>query len=225
MMGMKMSGMLKVDLHMHTHFSHDSGAPSESIVKRCLKTGLNYIAVTDHNTIRGALEVRSLAPFPVIVGEEVKSAGGDIIGLFLKEEIPRGLSPLDTVRAIREQGGLVMVPHPFDRVRPSAIKYEALKEILPYVDIMESYNCHNLFRSDNQKAAAFTRERRIIPAAVSDSHTPLELGRTYMEVPEFDGTPEGFKDALSRATLVSRKAHHILRLTSIYAKAKNRLFG
>lgn len=215
--------MLKVDLHMHTHFSPDSGASSKSIVARCIKTGLNYIAVTDHNTIRGALEVQSIAPFPVTIGEEVKSSAGDIIGLFLKEEVPKGLSPMETVDAIKSQGGLVMVPHPFDRVRPSAIKDEALKEILSHVDIMEAFNCHNLFRRDNEKAAAFIREHHLIAAAVSDSHTPLELGRTYMEVPEFDGTPQGLKDALSQARLVPRKAHHILRLTSVWAKFKGKL--
>ncbi len=215
--------MPRVDLHMHTHFSHDSGAPSRSIVDRCVKTGLNHIAVTDHNTIRGALEVRSIAPFPVIIGEEIKSSAGDIIGLFLEEEVPKGLSPADTVDAIKSQGGLVMVPHPFDRLRPSAIKYDALREILPHLDIMEAFNAHDLLRRDNEKAAAFTREHGLVAAAVSDSHTPLELGRTYMEVPDFDGTPQGFKDALAQATLVTRKAHHILRLTMVYTKLR-RLF-
>ncbi len=223
--------MLKVDLHMHTHFSYDSGAPSKSIVERCVKAGLNCIAVTDHNTIRGALEVQSIAPFPVIIGEEIKSSAGDIIGLFLKEEVPKGLSPLETVDAIKAQAGLVMVPHPFDRFRPSAIKYDALQEILPYVDIVEAFNAHDLLMRDNEKAAAFTREHSLVAAAVSDSHTPLELGRTYMEMPDFDGTPsamlragpEAFKDALSQARLVTRRAHQILRLTTVYVKLK-RLF-
>ena len=215
--------MPRVDLHMHTHFSHDSGAPSRSIVDRCMKTGLNHIAVTDHNTIRGALEVRSIAPFPVIIGEEIKSSAGDIIGLFLEEEVPKGLSAADTVDAIKSQGGLVMVPHPFDRLRPSAIKYDALREILPHVDIIEAFNSHDLLRRDNEKATAFAREHGLVAAAVSDSHTPLELGRTYMEVPDFDGTPQGFKDALARATLVPRKAHHILRLTMVCTKLR-RLF-
>ena len=215
--------MLKMDLHMHTHFSHDSGAPSKSIVNRCLKAGLNHIAVTDHNSIRGALEVRDLAPFPVIVGEEIKSSGGDIIGLFLEEEVPRGLSPMDTVDAIKQQGGLVMVPHPFDRYRPSAIKYEALRDILDHVDILEAFNAHDLLMRDNDKAAFFCREHGLVAAAVSDSHTPLELGRTYMEVPEFDGTPEGFKEALSRARLITRRANQILRLTTVYMKLR-RLF-
>ncbi len=214
--------MLKVDLHMHTHFSHDSGAPSQSIVDRCVKTGLNYIAVTDHNTIKGALEVRSIAPFPVIIGEEVKSSAGDIIGLFLTEEVPKGLPPMDTVDAIRSQGGLVLVPHPFDRLRPSAIKHDALRQILPQVDIVEAFNAHDLLMRDNDRAAAFTQEYGLVAAAVSDSHTPRELGRTYMEVPEFDGTPEGFKDALSGARLITRRANQVLRLTTVYIKLKRK---
>ena len=215
--------MLKVDLHMHTHFSHDSGAPAKSIVDRCLKTGLNYIAVTDHNTIKGALEVQSLAPFPVIVGEEIKSSQGDIIGLFLQEEVPKGLSPMETVEAIKGQGGLVMVPHPFDRFRPSAIKFGALEEILPHIDIMESFNAHDLLMRDNDRAGTFTREHGLVAAAVSDAHTPRELGRTYMEMPEFDGTPQSFKSSLAQATLVARRANQVLRLTTVYIKLR-RLF-
>ena len=215
--------MLKADLHMHTHFSHDSGAPSKSIVERCIKTGVNCIAVTDHNNIRGALEVRSIAPFQVIIGEEIKSSAGDIIGLFLKEEIPRGLSPQETVEAIKSQGGLVMVPHPFDRLRPSAIKYEALKEILPQVDIMEAFNAHNLLMRDNDRAEKFSRDHDLVAAAVSDSHTPLELGRTFMEMPEFDGTPEGFKRSLLEARLVTKRANHVLRFTTVYIKLRRLL--
>ena len=181
--------MRKVDLHMHTHFSHDSGAPPRSVVERCLKTGLDCIAVTDHNTIRGALEVRDIAPFQVIIGEEIKSSAGDIIGLFLTREVPRGLSPLETVEAIKVQGGLVMVPHPFDRFRPSAIKYAALQQILLYVDILEAFNAHDLLMRDNQRAAVFCSEYHLVAAAVSDAHTPLELGRTFMEVPDSDATP------------------------------------
>ena len=147
----KKNRVLKIDLHMHTHFSPDSGAPSKSIIDRCLKKGLNCIAVTDHNTIRGAVEVQSTAPFSVIVGEEIRSSAGDIIGLFLQEEVPKGLSPLDTVEAIKDQGGLVMVPHPFDRFRPSAIKYGALEQILPYVDVFEVFNAHNILMRDNQQ--------------------------------------------------------------------------
>ena len=190
---------------------------------RCLRTGLNCIAVTDHNTIKGALEVRDAAPFPVIVGEEVKSASGDIIGLFLNETIPKGMSALDTVDAIKSQGGLVLVPHPFDRFRSSAIGMEALLEILPHVDAIESFNAHNLLARDNRRAEEFTAEKQVIAAACSDSHTPLELGRTYMEMEEFDGTPEGFLDSLSRATLVKRRCNQALRLSPMAVKARRAL--
>ena len=215
--------MLKVDLHMHTHNSPDSGAPISSIVNRCLQTGLNCIAVTDHNTIQGGVEVRDAAPFPVIVGEEVKSSAGDIIGLFLNETIPKGLSPRDTVDAIKSQGGLVLVPHPFDRFRSSAIGKDALLEILPWVDAIETFNGHNFLERDNRSAEEFTAEKQVIPAACSDSHTPLELGRTYMEMEEFEWTPEGFLDALSRANLVKRRCNQVHRLTPVAVKARRAL--
>ena len=212
--------MLKVDLHMHTHFSPDSLARPESIVARCLKRGLNCIAVTDHNTIRGAVEVSRIAPFPVIVGEEIRSSDGDIIGLFLEKEVPRGLSPLDTVELIKDQGGLVMVPHPFDRFRSSAIKYDALQQILPHVDVLEVFNAHNILMRDNHRAVGFGRDHQLVAAAVSDSHTSLELGSTYMEVPDFDGTPQGLRDSLAGASLVTRKANRLLRLATVYAKLR-----
>ncbi len=215
--------MLKADLHLHTRFSPDSRALPQAIVERCLTTGLNCIAVTDHNTIQGALETQSIAPFRVIVGEEVKSSGGDIIGLYLQEAVPKGLSALDTVKAIKAQGGLVMIPHPFDRLRPSAIKYGDLEHILPFVDLVEVFNAHNLLRRDNERAGAFGRKHNLVETAVSDSHTPRELGRTYMEFPEYDGSPEGLKAALSKARLVTHRASPLLRLATMYAKT-SRIF-
>ena len=124
--------MLKADLHMHTAFSLDCDTPPEVVVKRCIAAGLNCIAITDHNTIRGALEVGKLADFRVIVGEEVKSSEGDIIGLFLEEEIPRGLSPLETVSRIKDQDGLVMVPHPFDTIRRGPLVFSQTRVVRCY---------------------------------------------------------------------------------------------
>ena len=109
--------LIKADFHMHTHFSPDSETPPEKLVARCVEVGLSCIAVTDHNTIEGALEVERIAPFMVIVGEEVASSDGEITGLFLKEPVPKGLSPQETARRIKDQGGLVSLPHPFDRFR------------------------------------------------------------------------------------------------------------
>ena len=105
--------------------------------------GLNCIAITDHNTIVGALEVQRIAPFKVIVGEEIGSSEGEVTGLFLKEEVPRGLPPVETARRIKSQGGLVSIPHPFDRFRRGVISRRGLDDLLPYVDIVEVFNSRN----------------------------------------------------------------------------------
>ena len=169
--------MLRLDLHVHTRFSKDSNAPISSVVERCLKSGLGLVAITDHDNIRGALEVRDLAPFPVIIGEEIKSAAGDIIGLFLQEEVPGGLPALETVRQIRDQGGLVVAPHPFCRLRPSALGDRALNEILPMVDLIEGYNSHTVLPGDNAKGVAFAEKHALPTVASSDSHSAIRVGK------------------------------------------------
>ena len=115
------SGLVRIDLHVHTRHSHDSAAPVSSVLQRCRDGGLGMVAITDHDSIRGGLEAREKGGFPVIVGEEIKSAQGDIIGLFLEEEVPPNLTPLETAQRVKDQGGLVGVPHPFDRIRPTAL--------------------------------------------------------------------------------------------------------
>ena len=212
--------MPRADLHIHTRHSLDSNASATSIVARCLKKGLDCIAITDHNTIAGVEEVRQIAPFTVITGEEIRSAGGDIIGLFLQEQIPSLLSPFATAEAIRAQGGLVMVPHPFDRFRSSALGEKCLEEILPLVDIVESFNAHNFFNKDNLRAGILAQHHGLIESAVSDAHSHLELGNTYVDIPSFDGTPQGLKDALAQGTLITRRANPILRFASSLAKLK-----
>ena len=214
--------MPRADLHIHTHHSPDSNASAASIVHRCLKKGLDCIAITDHNTLAGVEEVQHLAPFTVITGEEIKSSGGDIIGLFLREEIPPLLSPLATAEAIKTQGGLVMVPHPFDRLRSSALGQNHMEEILPLVDIVESFNSHNLFNGDNQKARDFASQHGLPEAAVSDAHSPLELGSTYVELPPFDVTPSGLTNALSQGRQTTKKANPLLRFATAYVKLKRR---
>ena len=217
--------MIRADLHIHTSYSKDSGATPGSVVGQCVKTGLNCVAVTDHDTIEGALVVQKQAPFSVIVGEEVKSTAGDVIGLFLKEQVAAGLTPVETARAIKEQGGLVMVPHPFDRVRPSAIGMDAFEEIAPNVDIVETYNARNLFGKDDGKAMAVAEKYGLIFAVASDAHTAGELGRTYNEMPDFDGTPQGFLEALSQATLVTNRTRVVHRFAPAYARLRRTFRG
>ena len=196
--------MLKTELHVHTRFSPDCATPPEKLVARCQKLGIDCLAVTDHNTIQGALAVQKLAPFQVIIGEEVKSNAGEITGLFLTKEIPQGLSPMET--------------HPFDKLRRSVIVPNALKEVLPYADIVEVFNARNTFSSANDLAMALAREHGLLMTSVSDSHPLLELGRCYVEIPQFDGTPEGFMNALTNARLVTRKISPAIHIATTFTK-------
>jgi len=216
---------LKVDLHVHTRFSHDSLIAPEKLVARCQEKGINCLAVTDHNNIAGALAVREIAPFTVIIGEEIRSTEGDIIGLFLQEEVPRHLSPLETARRIKEQRGLVHIPHPFDPFRTSALTRNGLEEVLPYTDILEAFNARNLRARDNEQAYRVALEHRLLVAAVSDAHSLREIGSTYMEMPEFDGTAEGFKEALAQGRMVGRRVGLPTRFASTYNKLLKRLFA
>ena len=208
---------------MHTSHSPDSLMEPEKLVSRCMATGLDCIAITDHNTIAGALEVQHLAPFRVIVGEEIKSQDGEIIGLFLQEAIPRGLPSLETVQRIKEQGGLVSVPHPFDHFRRSVIERHALQEIVSYVDIVETFNARNTLQRDNRKALELALEHGILMSAVSDSHTPVEVGRTYVEISDFDGTPAGLREALAQANQVRRQITPLIHFLTAFTKVQKRL--
>lgn len=215
--------MLKADFHIHTDFSPDSFLSPEALVKRCLKVGLNCIAVTDHNTTEGALVVQRLAPFKVIVGEEVKSAEGEITGLFLSESIPRDLSPMETVNRIKAQGGLVSIPHPFDRFRRSVISEVALEEIVPHADIIEVFNARNNLKSDDRKAYKFAEQHGLLTSGVSDAHTTYEVGRTFVEMPEFDGTPQGFMDSLAQAHIHARRTSPLIHVLTTLTKVQKRL--
>ena len=217
--------MIKADFHMHTNYSPDSEVTPEQLVNRCLKVGLDCVAVTDHNTIDGALAVKKLAPFIVIIGEEIRSAQGEITGLFLTECIPAGLPPRDTVKLIKDQGGIVSIPHPFDRFRSEVISPAALESIADLADIVESFNARNTMSAANRKAQAYALDHGLLTSAVSDAHTTIELGRTYTEMPNFDGSPCDFKRALAEATLVGRKMNPLIHVVTSLTKIKKRLLG
>jgi predicted metal-dependent phosphoesterase TrpH len=171
------------------------------------------------------LEVQRVAPFPVIIGEEIKSASGDIIGLFLKEEVPPGLLPVETARRVKDQGGLVVVPHPFCRLRPTTLKRRALEEILPLVDLIEGFNSHTVFYGDNSKGAEFARQHSVPIVASSDSHSALELGNTFTEINEndYDGTPEGLLRAVASGHLDRKRPNPLLLMAPGYAKLRKML--
>ena len=216
--------VLRGDFHMHTAFSRDCDTPPERVVRRCVEVGLNCIAITDHNTIQGAIETSKLAEFTVIVGEEVSSTHGDIIGLFLEEEVPRGLTPLETVCRIKDQGGLVMVPHPVDAIRRGPLSPDALRDILPHVDFMEVLNARTVLASDLEKCRGLAVHTGTTPVAVSDAHTLGELGSAYVELDGFDGSAPSFKQAMGEAKIVGHRSTPFVHVVTAYVKVKKRFF-
>lgn len=172
---------LKVDFHMHSYFSADSNLSPTEILKYAKRAGLDAIAVTDHNTIEGGKAVRKLSKdLMVIVGSEIKTDGGDIIGLSLKKDIPSGLSPLETCKLIKKQGGLVIIPHPFDKFR-SGIGAETVK-IVKYIDALEIFNARIMFGKFNEEARIFAKRHGLPGVAGSDSHFAFEIGSAYTMV-------------------------------------------
>lgn len=198
--------LIDVDLHMHTDHSHDCATPVEVLLATAHAQGLGAIAVTDHNEISGALAARGQAQeagVKVIVGEEIKTAGqGEVIGLFLEEKIPRGLSLEETVAEIKRQGGLVYVPHPFDRMH-AVPDYEHLLRILDDVDAIEIFNPRVAIGAFNDEAARFAGKYRIVAGAGSDSHVAQGLGSVRIRMRDFDG-PQEFMQSLSDASIATR---------------------
>ena len=202
--------LIDVDLHMHTDHSGDCATPVEVLLARAQEEGLGAIAVTDHNEISGALEARKQAaeldpahPVKVIVAEEVKTASqGEVIGLFIEEKIPRGLSLEETVAEIKRQGGLVYVPHPFDRMH-SVPDYEHLLKILDDVDAIEVFNPRVAIGAFNEEAARFAAKYRIVAGAGSDSHVAQGLGSVRIRMRDFDG-PQEFLQSLRDADILTR---------------------
>jgi predicted metal-dependent phosphoesterase TrpH len=191
------------------------------------RRGLTHLAITDHDTIEGALRARDGAPagLTVIVGEEVKTAAGDLICLFLERAIPPGLSVAETVAAAREQGGLVGIPHPFDGYRSSLLKDEGLASIAGLVDWVESHNARVAFGGGNEKAAAFAAGHRLPGIAVSDAHTILEVGVASTIVTGDPSTPAGLLSALRDVELAPGRATYFVRLVTPAAKLVQRMRG
>jgi predicted metal-dependent phosphoesterase TrpH len=189
---------------MHTDHSPDCATPVEVLLATAKEQGLGAIAITDHNEISGALEAEGKAEgIKVIVAEEVKTASqGEVIGLFLQEKIPRGMSLAETVAEIRRQGGLVYVPHPFDRLH-AVPDYEHLLTILDDVDAIEVYNPRVAIGAFNEEAARFAAKYRIVAGAGSDSHVAAGLGSVRVRMRDFDG-PQEFLESLREAEIITK---------------------
>ncbi len=210
-------GLIEVDLHMHTDHSPDCATPVDVLLNTARDRGLGAIAITDHNVVSGALEARRIAEetgdIKVIVAEEVKTAEqGEVIGLFLEEEIPRGMTMAETIAEIRRQGGLVYVPHPFDRFH-SVPDYEHLIDVVEEVDILEVFNPRVALTAFNEEAERFARKYRIVPGAGSDSHVAQGLGSVRVRIHDFDG-PEEFLEAMRDAD-ITRKHKNLVYVQAL----------
>ena len=214
--------MLKADLHIHTEYSVDCDTPLEKIVGRCQDLGINCIAIADHGTAEGALKMQKIAPFTVIVAEEVMSTQGEIMGMFLKETIPSGLTPQETIKRIRAQGGLVNIPHPFERIRGSALRDWAIEEIAGEIDLMEVLNSRSPFPANTEKALAFAEKHGIIKGAGSDAHSIYEIGNAYVEMPEFSDKDE-FLKSLALGKIQGGRSSMLVHLFSSWAKVKRKI--
>jgi predicted metal-dependent phosphoesterase TrpH len=209
--------LIEVDLHMHTDHSPDCATPVEVLLETARDRGLGAIAITDHNEVSGALEARKIAEqmgdIKVIVAEEVKTAEqGEVIGLFLEEKVPRGMTMAETIAAIREQGGLVYVPHPFDRFH-SVPDYEHLLDIVEEIDVLEVFNPRVALTAFNEEAERFARKYRIVPGAGSDSHVAQGLGSVRVRIHDFDG-PEEFLEAMRDAD-ITRKHKNLVYVQAL----------
>jgi len=197
---------INIDLHVHTNYSKCALLKPTEIEAIALKRGLDAVAITDHNTIDGALEVfKQAKKIKVIVGEEIKTNQGEILGYFLKERIPPFLSPEETVKEIRKQGGLISIPHPFDRLRSSRIEIDALEKILPDLDMIEDFNSRDILTGPDFGLIVKACQMGVIPVAASDAHLRVEVGKSYLTIEDFE-TAEDFLENIKKLKCVKRKS-------------------
>ena len=219
-----------IDLHCHTSASFDSLAAPSAVVRAAAARGITHLAITDHEHIDGALEARATAerehlPVTVIVGQEIRTPSGDMIGAFLTEPIPPGMSPAEVVATVRAQGGLVGIPHPFDRFRGSLLRDARLERLVRQVDWVEAHNARVAVGSGNTRAAELAREGGVAGIAVSDAHSAFEVGVAYTALDGDPSTPAGLLTALPTAELIPGRASFYVRLLTPVAKAVQRARG
>jgi len=207
---------LRVELHCHTIASHDSLLRPKKILARCDQIGIDKVAITDHNSIEAALICASAHPERVIVGEEIQTDEGEILGYFLSQWVPPGLSPMETIQRLREQGAVISIPHPFDPYRGNNWKAGSLQTIAPYVDAIEIFNARCMSDDPNQKAATFAKANQLLSTVGSDAHCVWELGRATLRLPDFWDTAS-FKTALKNAQPSTNLSSMFVHLYSRFA--------
>jgi predicted metal-dependent phosphoesterase TrpH len=198
-------GWVRVDMHTHTMWSGDSTTTPDELEQAVAESGLDVLCITDHNAIKGAQDLAGVLPCRVVIGEELRTHAGEVIGLFLTERIPFGTSPSEAAHAIRAQGGVVYIPHPFDPMRRNLAE-PALDSLVAdgLVDAIEVVNAKTSLQSLNRRAAEYATTHGLTAGAGSDAHVPLALGSAYVAMPDFDG-PQDFLAKLRLGRIVG---HH-----------------
>jgi len=216
--------IIRADLHVHTMYSLDGRIRLKDLISRLCELGIGAIAVTDHNTITGALKLLDKnPPFKVIVGEEITALGGEIIGLFLKERVKPLMTLEEAACAVKEQGGLVYLPHPTSRVVISRVKPKFLNKVLELCDVVEGINGRSIFRADDKIAIELAKKWGKPVGVGSDTHLMSDLGSCYVEMEDFSG-PADFLEKLRGAKLVDNKKTSVIK-TALLTMVSTPLFA
>ncbi len=213
---------ITVELHCHTYHSKDCLMPPEQLLEECIRKGIDRVAITDHNAIEGAFEAAALDPDRVIIGEEIMTTKGEILGYFMKERIPPNLSPEETIAHLRAQGAFISVAHPFDAIRQGAWEKESLLEILGLVDAIEIFNARTWSVAANNLAAELASSEGLLGTAGSDAHAPCEIGRAVMRASDFYDA-ESMRRSISTAQIHARRSTPLVHLLSRYATFRKAL--
>lgn len=208
---------MRVDFHCHTLHSPDSLTTVETLLRWMDRRHLDMVAITDHNTIAGALEFSVTAPDRFLIGEEIRTREGEVLALFIGEEIPGGLSLQETLHRVREQGGLVGAAHPLDRWRGEGMGREVLEAIHQNLDFVEIFNARTLLPGDNRLAREVAVRLGLPGTAGSDAHTAFEVGRAFVEMPRFTGSHD-FLNCLAQGQIGGRLSSPLVHFASSYAR-------
>ncbi|HSR41213.1 MAG TPA: PHP-associated domain-containing protein [Longimicrobiales bacterium] len=218
-------GLLRLDLHMHTWGSFDCLSDPERVLRRARERGVGRIAITDHDRLEVAFRMAERHPDHVIAGEEVKTAEGvDVIGLYLREPIPGGTPAREVCRRVREQGGIVYLPHPYAPGKGGSGRLA--EELAPLVDVVEVFNARLHPESRNEPAEELARRHGTLRGAGSDAHTVGEVAGAWVEVPEHPNEPGALREALADLRRIQgREASRFVHLASTWAKVRKKLPG
>ncbi|MCK4810121.1 MAG: PHP domain-containing protein [Candidatus Omnitrophica bacterium] len=215
--------IIKCAFHIHTEFSLDCRTSLREVIEFCIHKNISSIIITDHNTIKGAIELKKVAPegLQIIVGEEINTTEGEVMGLFLDKEICSGMSPEKTIEQIRCQNGIVCIPHPYDSFRKERLRENALNRIIDSVDILEVFNSRNLYAKDNERALKLAEKEKKIKISGSDAHTRDEIDSTVLKIQSFNSKEE-FLLNLSLAEHITKKSSPFVHIITKGIKISNK---